>query len=286
MAGKRFDLVVIGTGSAASAVAYPCRSAGWSVAVIDSRPFGGTCALRGCDPKKVLVGAAEMVDWFDCMKEKGIRADRVWIDWAELMRFKRSFTDPVPQRREESFSKAGIVAFHGHAQFVGPTTVQVGTDTLGGRHIVVATGAQPVKLQIPGTEHLTTSDQFLELDVLPPHIVFVGGGYISFDFAHIAARAHAQVTILHRGMRPLSHFDSDLVEQLVQRTRDLGVDVQLRAEVQGIERTSGGLIVRTRSQARRARLRPRWWCMELVDSRRSRTWDWMPLGFNMMQSAV
>lgn len=245
MAIKRFDLVVIGTGSAASAVAFPCRATGWNVAVIDSRPFGGTCALRGCDPKKVLVGAAEMVDWFDRMQDKGIRADKVGINWAELMRFKRTFTDPVPRRRDESFAKAGIVAFHGRAQFVGPTTVQVGTDILEGRHMVVATGAQPVKLQIPGTEHLTTSDQFLELDVLPPRVVFVGGGYISFEFAHIAARAGAQVTILHRGVRHLSHFDPDLVEQLVQRTRDLGVDVQLRAEVKGIERTSGGLIVCT-----------------------------------------
>lgn len=245
MARKQFDLVVIGTGSAASAVAYPCRSAGWSVAVIDLRPFGGTCALRGCDPKKVLVGAAEVIDWNYRMHGKGIRAEKLSIDWAELMRFKRSFTDPVPQRREESFSKAGFVAFHGRAQFVGLTTVQVGTDTLEGRYMVVATGAQPVTLQIPGTEHLTTSDQFLELDVLSPRIVFVGGGYISFEFAHIAARAGAQVTILHRGVRPLSHFDPDLVEQLVQRTRDLGVDVQLQAEVKGIERTSSGLIVCT-----------------------------------------
>lgn len=179
------------------------------------------------------------------MHGKGIRAEKLSIEWRELMRFKRTFTDPVPRRRDESFAKAGIVAFHGRAQFVGPTTVQVGTDILEGRHMVVATGAQPVKLQIPGTEHLTTSDQFLELDVLPPRIVFVGGGYISFEFAHIAARAGAQVTILHRGVRPLSHFDPDLVEQLVQRTRDLGVDVQLRAEVKGIERTSSGLIVCT-----------------------------------------
>ena len=68
MATRKFDLVVIGTGSAASAVAFPCRSAGWNVAVVDSRPFGGTCALRGCDPKKVLVGAAELVDWMDRMQ--------------------------------------------------------------------------------------------------------------------------------------------------------------------------------------------------------------------------
>ncbi len=96
---RKFDLVVIGTGSAASAVASRCRSAGWQVAVIDSRPFGGTCALRGCDPKKVLVGAAEALDWVRRMKGKGIQAEKLQIDWQELIRFKRSFTEPVPKNR-------------------------------------------------------------------------------------------------------------------------------------------------------------------------------------------
>ena len=80
---RKFDVVVIGTGAAASAVASRCRSAGWQVAVIDSRPFGGTCALRGCDPKKVLVGAAEALDRVRRMKGKGIRAEQICIDWQE-----------------------------------------------------------------------------------------------------------------------------------------------------------------------------------------------------------
>src|SRR6266850_4662716 len=86
MTTKTFDLVVIGTGSAASTVASQCRAAGWQVAIVDSRPFGGTCALRGCDPKKVLVGAAEVIDWHHRMKGKGIRAEKVGIEWSELMR--------------------------------------------------------------------------------------------------------------------------------------------------------------------------------------------------------
>lgn len=243
MARQQFDLVVIGTGSAASAVAYPCRSAGWTVAIIDSRPFGGTCALRGCDPKKVLVGAAELVDWTDRMQGKGVRSNGVGIDWPELMRFKRTFTDPVPKRREESFSEAGIAALHGRARFVGPTSISVGDDVLEARYVVIATGAQPISLPIPGAEHVTTSDQFLELNELPTRIVFVGGGYISFEFAHVAARAGAHVTILHRGSRPLERFDPDLVERLVQRTRNLGVNVQLQTEVKGIEQRSGRLTV-------------------------------------------
>src|SRR5713101_8869271 len=200
------DVIVIGTGSAAQAVAYKCREAGWSVAVIDSSPFGGTCQLRGCDPKKVLVSVAELVDWSHRMQGKGVSAPGLSINWPDLIRFKRTFTDPVPEQNEQSFEQAGIITRHGRAHFVDRTTIQVGEDTLAGRHVVVATGARHSTLGIPGEEHLTTSTQFLELDALPRRIVFVGGGYIAFEFAHIAARAGAQVQVLHRGSRPLEQF--------------------------------------------------------------------------------
>src|SRR2546425_1106283 len=119
MKTHNFDLVVIGTGAAASTVAFECRSAGWRVAIVDARPFGGTCALRGCDPKKVLVGAAGVIDWTRRMMGKGIRSDQLHIDWPELIAFKRSFTAPVPKQREESFANAGIATFHGRARFDG-----------------------------------------------------------------------------------------------------------------------------------------------------------------------
>jgi len=241
---KNFDLVVLGTGSAASTVASACRSAGWQVAIVDSRPFGGTCALRGCDPKKVLVGAADVMDWLRRMEGKGIRNKQARIEWAELMKFKRSFTDPVPQSREASLAKAGIAAFHGRAHFLAPNAVQVGEDVLEARHVVVATGAMPRKLNIPGEEFITLSDQFLELESLPKRIVFIGGGYISMEFAHVALRAGAKVTVLHRGERLLEGFDPDLVEQLTQKTRYLGADVQLRTEVSAIEKTTDHLVVR------------------------------------------
>jgi len=179
------------------------------------------------------------------MKGKGIQLEQLRMDWGELMRFKHTFTGPVPRGREESFHEAGIASLHGRARFVGPMSIQVGSDILEARYIVVATGAQPMRLTITGAEHLTTSDQFLELDHLPSRLVFVGGGYISFEFAHIAARAGAQVTILHRGARPLERFDPDLVDQLVERTRKLGIDVQLQAEVNEIGHASGHLTVRT-----------------------------------------
>jgi glutathione reductase (NADPH) len=203
--------------------------------------------LRGCDPKKVLVGAADLMDWIRGMEGRGLRGDQARIEWSELMRFKRTFTDSVPARKEQSFLEAGIATFHGTARFVSSGTIEVGGDVLEGRHSVIATGAKPQTLNIPGEQYFTTSDQFLELNSLPKRIVFVGGGYISFEFAHVSARAQAAVTVLHRSDRPLEKFEPDLVEQLVERTRRLGINVRLHTEVKGIERRDDHLVVCTSS---------------------------------------
>ncbi|MEE9213765.1 MAG: NAD(P)/FAD-dependent oxidoreductase [Thermodesulfobacteriota bacterium] len=242
---KKYDLIVIGTGTAASTVAYKCRSAGWEVAVIDSRPFGGTCALRGCDPKKVLVGAAEIIDWNNRMAGNGVISKEARIDWPSLMRFKQTFTEPVPKHREEGFSKAGISTFSGRAHFIDKTTIKVDDTILTGRYLLIASGAKPEELNIRGEEHFTTSDQFLELDDLPERIIFVGGGYISFELAHIAARAGAHVRILHRDSRPLKGFDPDLADLLVQATKDIGVDVQLNNSVEVIEKDANQFLIHT-----------------------------------------
>lgn len=234
---RTFDLIVVGSGSAAGVVASRCRSAGWTVAMVDKRPFGGTCALRGCDPKKVLVGAAGAVDGARALSGKGIRSHGLAIDWAELMRFKRSFTDPVPARKKQSLARAGIETFDGVASFIAPTELAVRDVVLRAtKAILIATGARPVELPIEGHDELLTSEQFLDLPALPQSLTFVGGGFISFEFAHVAARAGSAVTILHRASRALPRFDPDLVDRLVARTRALGVDVRLGAEVQAVRR--------------------------------------------------
>ena len=240
---RQYDLVVVGTGVTA-AVASKCREAGWTVAVVDRRPFGGTCALRGCVPKKILVGAAEAVHGAREMTGRGVPGRALTLDWPELMRFKRSMIAPTTERTEQTWAKIGVEQFHGTARFVGRTTLAVGDDRLTGRRILIAAGAMPVPLRFPGAERLTTSEQFLDLDRLPPRVVFVGGGYVSFEFAHVAARAGAQATILHRGPRPLEAFDADLVDLLVRRTRELGIRVEVDTEVRAIEASGGGLVVR------------------------------------------
>ncbi len=247
-----YDLVVVGTG-VTSGAASRCREAGWTVAVVDSRPFGGTCALRGCVPKKMLVSAAEAVHAARDMADRGVPAATLTIDWGPLIRFKRSLVDPTPQRTEQAWAKMGVEQFHGRARFVGPTSLAVGDDRLVGRRVLIAAGAMPAPLGFPGAERLTTSEEFLNLDRLPPRIVFVGGGYIAFEFAHVAARAGVHATILHRGARPLEGFDPDLVDLLVKRTREVGIRVEVDTEVRGIEAVGADLVVRgaQRGQDRR-----------------------------------
>src|SRR5207247_10651524 len=116
--------------------------------------------------------------------------------------FKSTLTAPVPQLTEQGWAKAGVDLFHGRARFVGPTTLVVEDDRLVGRRVLIAAGAMPAPMRFPGSEYLTTSEQFLELDTLLPRLVFVGGGYISFELAHVAARAGARVTSLQRCPRP------------------------------------------------------------------------------------
>src|SRR5262249_56205579 len=106
----------------------------------------------------------------------GVGAGEVAMDWRDRIGVKWSVTDPVPAQTEEGWAKTGVELFHGRARFVGPTTVEVGADRLIGRHVLIATGAMPMPLPFPGREHVTTSEQFMELAELPRRIVFVGAG--------------------------------------------------------------------------------------------------------------
>ena len=240
---KSFDLVVIGAGTAATSTANRCASTGWSVAIVDELPYGGTCALRGCDPKKMLRRGAEIVDAVHLMRAKGIETDSLRINWPDLMAFKRTFTDKMPDRVEGSLIKNGIATFHGEARFINNSAVDVDGARLEGRYVLVATGAKPRKLQFPGAEFLIDSTQFMELEALPERILFVGGGFISFEFAHIAARAGSTVDIIDRGARPLKAFDPDLVDKLIERTENIGIEFHSRSELRSIEQMDGSFTV-------------------------------------------
>ncbi len=234
---EEFDLVVIGTGSGGSTPASKCRAAGWRVAIVDDQPYGGTCAVRGCDPKKVLVGAADVASWHNRMSEHGVAGD-ARIDWPALMAFKRTFTDPVPASRESALEKAGIETLHGTARFVADDRLVVGQRELSGKHFVIAAGSGPRPLEIPGDDLVISSTEFLELETLPSRIAFVGAGYISLEFAHIARQAGAEVFVLGGGA-PLPGFDEALVERLLSHSRTIGIDIRLDANVTKIESVEG-----------------------------------------------
>lgn len=232
----KYDLVIIGSGSAARAAAYRCRTAGWSVAVVDYQPFGGTCALRGCDPKRVIIGAADAVDQARRLVDKGVRVAGLEINWSELIRFKRSFTDYMPKQIEESFIKQGIDTFHGQAKFAGSSVLAVADKVLEARYILIAAGAEPMALGIDGEQYLTTSDQFLEIGRLPQRIILVGGGFIAFELAHFLNRAGVSVTILEQAQRVLANFDRDLVKLLIKKSQAIGIDVKTSVRVNAIEK--------------------------------------------------
>lgn len=244
---KRFDAVVIGTGSAGTAAATQLRERGKSVAIIDERPFGGTCALRGCDPKKVLVAAARVLDEAARWTELGVFDGAPHLRWADLMRFKRTFTDPVPEQRRETFEKAGITALHGRAKFADRQTLIVEDDRIRAEYFVIASGAAELHVA-KGDDVLLTSETFMELEAMPKSLIFVGGGYIAFEFAHVAARSGARVTILNDNAEPLHGFDRDAVERLLDVTRGIGIDLQLETPVESVERTERGIAVNAKTK--------------------------------------
>lgn len=237
------EVIIIGTGSG-SAVAHRCAKAGKKTAIIDYLPYGGTCALRGCDPKKVLVGIAHALSLNQQLEGKGI-ATTATHSWKDLMQFKKSFTEPKPPKSEEGLKKAGVTTYHGRAVFINENTLQVNEDVLQAEKFVIANGATPAKLSIPGEDLLIDSTAFLALEELPKDILLVGGGYIAFEFAHIVSRFGIKATIVHRGERPLKNFDADLVKLLVKASEELGIQIVLNAAVKGITKGNNRFIVHT-----------------------------------------
>lgn len=245
---EHVDVAIIGTGVAAQTVAYPVQAAGRKVAIVDWRPYGGTCELRGCDPKRVLVGVETALASARRLEGHGIIAPGAHMNWHDLMRFKRSFTDGVSNSVHASLAGSGIRTFTGHARFTSGNSLAIsGEDNveLEAEQIVIAAGAEPVPLRMQGSNLVITSEQFLNLEDLPERIVFIGGGYISFEFAHLAAEAGAHVTILHHSGRALKAFDSTLVDSLIASSREHDIDIRLNTSTTSIEQTGASLALHT-----------------------------------------
>jgi glutathione reductase (NADPH) len=182
------------------------------------------------------------------MRGKGVEGE-VLINWPELIAFKRTFTDQIPKKHEQRYAEAGIVMLHGTAQFIGPDRLAIDGKEHRGRHVLIASGAHPVRIGITGEEYLIDNEAFMARERLPRRIAFVGGGYIAAEFSHIAARAGAQVTVLQRSGRMLTQFEPELVGWLMDSFRAVGVEVRTRTIVKAVERRGESFALQVEGEA-------------------------------------
>ena len=239
---KKFDLIVLGSGPSGGTVAKACAEAGKKVALIESREYGGTCALRGCNPKKVFVHAAEVIDAAHRSNGKLCEAGFININWSQLVHFKETFVKNIPKGSRKKFDDAGIETFLGSPKFVAENQIEINDETIEAEQIVLAVGGRPRPLEISGEEHVTLSDQFMNLKSLPQRVVFIGGGYISMEFAHVARRAGCEVTILERGERVLKKFDSTIIDYVEDHAKSIGIDLVKSATTKAITKDSSGAL--------------------------------------------
>jgi len=245
------DLFIMGSGVAGRVAAKVARKAGLRVVMAETDGLGGTCPLRGCEPKKVLWQAAQAIWHAEGAKHNGL-LDRVpRLDWPALMRFKRGFTEPMDGLFAESLHELGVEVVRGHAEFLSEERVAAAGREFRADNIFIATGAVPRPMPFEGADLVSTSDNFLDMPELPESIVFVGGGYISFEFAHIAVRCGARCKIVQRGGRALKLFDKDMAQVVVEATRDLGVEVHLGEAVTDVQSENSRLYVHVGEERRR-----------------------------------
>jgi glutathione reductase (NADPH) len=245
---ESYDAIVIGSGTAGQTAAYDLREHGWRVAVVEhsERP-GGTCALRGCQAKKWFYEGTEIVAKSRHLAGKGIEVPAV-ASWRSLRDAKNQFTQAVPDNTVAGFDGAGIDLIAGRARFKDERTLIVDGKSLSAAFFIVATGARPMPLPIDGQGNMITSDDFMELRQLPARIVFIGGGFISFEFAHFAARlgpSGVHCTILEAGPHPLGPFDRQMVDLLVDASARENIDVHCNVAVESIEKNGSAFRVHT-----------------------------------------
>jgi glutathione reductase (NADPH) len=243
MATRSFDVVILGGGNAGMGVTVATREAGLSVAMIEPDLLGGTCPNRGCMPKKVLVAAAHALDEIARAGAHHISVGPPSLDWAALIEREKTMIAPIPASLDGLMKRRGVEVIRGHGRFAGRNEVAVGGDTLAARQIVIATGAKPRLLPFPGAELLITSDEVLDERHLPASVVFIGGGVIALEFAHVYARAGAKVTILEMLPRLLAQMDADAVAQLHAETERVGVAIHTGVAIDRVERLGDRLRV-------------------------------------------
>jgi glutathione reductase (NADPH) len=243
MRNEQFDVVILGGGNAGIGVTRPVRRAGLSVAMIESHDLGGTCPNRGCTPKKVLVAAGHALHEIERASVHRISVGKPTLDWAALIDREKDMIKDIPDNLARAMARRNVEVIKGRAVFAAPNAIRVDDRMLEAKHIVIATGSKPRPLPIPGAEHLITSDDMLSQRERPESVIFVGGGVISLEFAHVYARAGTRVTILEALPRLLPAMDADAVARLQTESERIGIAVKTSISVKRIEPANGRLRV-------------------------------------------
>ena len=234
---QQYDMVIIGSGTAGQSAAYDLAAAGYRVALVEkSDTPGGVCALRGCQAKKWFYEAAETVARCQHLQNIGLTS-MPQADWQQILVEKNKFTSQIPENTVKNLRGNEVSYLKGEARFIDKSTLQAGELTIKSRYFIIATGAKPVNLQVDGSKYLATSNDFLELKHLPSRIACIGGGFVSFEFAHFAARLGCKkgdVHILEVNSRPLGPFDADMVEQLVKASEAEGIQIHTDSTISAI----------------------------------------------------
>ncbi len=246
MAEYDFDMFTIGAGSGGVASSRRAGSYGARVAICEDSRVGGTCVIRGCIPKKLLVYSAHYSHDFEDAKGFGWTVEGASVDWAKLIANKNKEIDRLNGVYIRLLRDAGVELIEGRGRVVDAHTVEVGRRSYTAKYILVATGSRPHMPEVRGIEHAITSNEALELTSIPKRLVIVGGGYIGVEFAGIFNAVGSKVTMIIRGDTVLRGFDNDVRSALTAEMRKKGIDIRGETFLEDIERRGEVLSLMTK----------------------------------------
>ncbi|QPK63538.1 glutathione-disulfide reductase [Methylomonas sp. LL1] len=234
-----YDLFIVGAGSGGVRAANMAASQGIRVAIAEERHLGGTCVNLGCVPKKLLVYAAQFKAEFEAAAGFGWTVGMPTFDWPHLIANKNKDVERLHTVYRNKLEKSGASIITGRAKLLDAHTVAVGTRQYSAERILIATGGWPFVPEIPGKQHVVTSNDMFFLEQLPKRIVIVGGGYIAVEFASTLHSLGVDTTICQRGDKLLEGFDEDIRDFLAAEMAGKGISVLFNTDVEAIERTAG-----------------------------------------------
>lgn len=256
MKTKHYNVFVIGSGIAGQTAAEACAKNKLTVAITDNREYGGTCANRGCDPKKVMLQFSSLLEQSNRLHHLGV-SKLPKINWKQVQDFKQEFTQKVPVSIEDRLKQLNIDLYHQSPVFLSEHEITVGGKSITADYFIIATGQIPRALKIKGKKYLETSDAILDLEKIPKSASFIGSGYVGMEFATMLAVLGCKVTIFEHGPTALSNFDAFLVEKLIAKMEKLGVTFIFNAEVSAIEKLSKNIRIKYAVDGRKKRHKSR-----------------------------